>query len=219
LDWKYLYFLVSFSVGFLAGYQGLHDRFKKDSWTALRTSQGLIYTLSRGFVPGVLFVFLYATRFISANAVLWALGLGAGSETFLRTKFYIKEEQKDGGSIDLMKGPFDLLHWYQNLMLEEAATSLTASRKKFVKSNLPQDVHFLSLCERVMENLEAYPQDQQAIMQAIEAEVGKSRAKFNEAVAGEHDPDKVNKKYCELLGYKVLNHAGKRGFKTLLSDE
>jgi hypothetical protein len=219
LDWKYLYFLVSFSVGFLAGYQGLHDRFKRDSWTALLTFQGLIYTLSRGLAPGLIYVFLYATGLISANTVLWALGLGAGSEAFLRTKFYIKEEQKDGGSIDLLKGPFDLLHWYQNLMLEEAATSLTASRKRFIKSNLPQEALFLALCERVMENLQAYPKDQEAIMQAIEGEVRKSIDKFNEAVAAEHEPEKVNKTYCQLLGYKVLNHAGKRGFKTLLSDE
>lgn len=219
MDWKYLYFLLSFFVGFLAGYQGLHDRFKKDSWTALLTLHGLIYTLSRGIAPSLIYVSLYATSLISTNAFLWALGLGAGSEAFLRSKFYIKEEQKDGGSIDLLKGPFDLLHWYQNLMLEQAATSLTASRKRFIKSSLPQNVLFLPLCDRVVENLQAYPKDQEALMQAIEVEVRKLVDKFNEVVSQEHDPEKVNKKYCELLGYKVLNHTGMRGFKTLISDE
>jgi hypothetical protein len=218
LDWKYLYLLVSFSVGFLAGFQAIHDRFKKDCWSASQTKPGLGYLLSRGALPAVVFVLLYASGLIAAYQFLWSLGLGVSAEGVLRARFYIKEEQKEGGSIDILKGPFDLLHWYQNFMLEEAATVLAGTRKTFVKTNLPRELLFSALCDRTIANLQAFPPDQEAVKRAVEGEITKLKEKYHEATASAHDPNKVNKQYCELLGYAVLNSAGKKGFATLLSE-
>lgn len=220
LDWKYLYLLVSFSIGFLAGYQGLHNRFKKDSWSALFTLHGLLYILSRGLVPALIFTILYASSLIRSNPFLWSLFLGTGFEGFLRSTFYIKEEQKDGGSIDVFKGPFEILHWYQNLMLEETATSLAASRKRFIKTKLPKGVTFLRLADRVLDNLNAYPKDQEATIRAIDTEVRKLLERFHELNETDwQSAPKIDLQYCEKLAYLVLNLAGKRGFNTLLSDE
>jgi hypothetical protein len=218
LDWKHLYLLVSFSIGFLAGFQAIHDRFKRDSWSASKTLPGVSYLLSRGALPAVIFFSFYASGLIQTHPLLWSLGLGVSAETILRAKFYIKEEQKEGGSIDLLKGPFDLLHWYQNFILEEAATRIAGARKQFVKSNLPREMLFLILCDRVMANLHAFSKDQESVTRSVEREVRKLKEKFAEATVGQHDADRVNKQYCELLGYAVLNNAGKKGFITLLSE-
>ncbi len=220
LDWKFLFAALSFLVGALAGFQGIHSRFKKDSISASRTLFGFLYLLSRGAIPAAIFVFVYGSGLIERYLILWALTCGVSAETVLRSKFYIKETDKDGGSIDLIKGPFDLLQWYQNFVLEEAATSLAGTRKRFVKRTLPKGPSFLVLCDRVINNLSAYPPDQAITIEVVRTHVETLRNNFNE-VNSTTNPDArtaLNQQFSEQLGYAVLNAAGKRGFQTLLVE-
>lgn len=157
MDWNYLYSLVAFVIGGLAGFQGVYERYKKDSPKASTTLAGFSYLLTRALFPATLFGGLYAARLIDSKLFVTSLACGTGAELFLRTKIFIKQEQKGPGNIeDLLKGPLDLLRWYQNLFLEAASTGLAQSRKAFVDKHLPASAKFHDLCERVLRNIEAY---------------------------------------------------------------
>lgn len=219
MDWRYLYAFLTFAIGALAGFQGIYDRFKKDSISASKTSYGILYLFSRGIFPAVIFLLLYGSQVFESRIPLWAIICGTSFEAIFRAKFFIKEEQKDGGTVDLLKGPFDLLHWYQNYMLEETAISLAGSRKDFIKSNLPEELPFLELCNRVSRNLHAYPQDQKHVRRGIQNEIRKLKDKHNDALrAGADSEANIDQQYREQLGYMVLNNAGERGFFTLLKQ-
>lgn len=157
MDWNYLYSLVAFMIGGLAGFQGVYERYKKDSPKASTTLPGFFYLLTRAAFPAAIFAGLYGSGLIDSKLLLTSLACGACAELFLRTKFFIKQEQRGPGNIeDLLKGPLDLLRWYQNLFLEAASTGLAQSRKAFVDKHLPAAVKFQDLCERVLRNIEAY---------------------------------------------------------------
>lgn len=214
MNWYYLYCILAFSVGLLAGFQGIYNRYKKDSLDALGTLPGIAYLLTRGLVPAVVFVIACASGLIQNQLPLWSLGFGLGAETVLRTKFYLGEAQRPGGKIEITRGLADLLQWYQNRFLESMADSLAESRKRFVNGELPEK-SFADLCIQVMNNLPAYPDEQ--ITTEVETGVNKLNAEFKAELAKGGDPAIVNQKYRLKLGYLVLDTAGKRGFRTLLS--
>lgn len=146
MDWNYLYSLVAFVIGGLAGFQGVYERYKKDSPKASTTLAGFFYLLSRASFPAGIFSGLYASGSIERNLLVAALACGTGAELFLRSKIFIKQEQRGPGNVeDLLRGPLDLLRWYQNLLLEGASTSLAQSKKTFVDRHLPDAIQFLEL--------------------------------------------------------------------------
>lgn len=179
MDWNYLYSLVAFVIGGLAGFQGVYERYKKDSPKASTTLPGFFYLLTRALFPATLFGGLYAAGLIDSKLLITSLACGAGAEIFLRTKIFIKQEQKAPGNIeDLLKGPLDLLRWYQNLFLEAASTGLAQSRKAFVDKHLPAAVKFQDLCERVLRNIEAYnppPPDLKTEIEKLKEEFDKKK--------------------------------------------
>src|SRR6266581_980679 len=109
MNLHYLYCILAFSVGLLAGFQGIYNRYKKDSLGALGTLPGVAYLLTRGLVPAIVFIVAYAAGLIESQLLVWSLGFGLGAETVLRTKFYLGEAQKPGGKIEITRGLADLL--------------------------------------------------------------------------------------------------------------
>jgi hypothetical protein len=169
MDWNYVYSLVAFVIGGLAGFQGVYERYKKDSPKASTTLPGFLYLLTRAAFPAGIFAGLYGSGLIEGRLLLTSLACGTGAELFLRTKVFIKQEQRAPGNIeDLLKGPLDLLRWYQNLFLEAASTSLAQSKKAFVDKHLLTDVGFRDLCERVFRNMEAYDPPPPALKSEVE---------------------------------------------------
>jgi hypothetical protein len=81
------------------------------------------------------------------------LACGTGAEVVLRSRVYVKQAQKDGSPEEFLRGPFDLLRWYQNLFLEAISNPLAESRRRFVGKNLPKEIDFLALCDRVLNNI------------------------------------------------------------------
>jgi hypothetical protein len=221
LDWKYLYFLVSFCIGVLAGFQGIYNRFKQQSSTAVKTSWGVLYLLSRGVLATTLFLIAIINGVVKSKYLLWALVFGATSEIALRTQFYIRETTKGGRTSDLLKGPFDLVKWYQDFFLVKAQESSAQARKRFIKSNLPESVSFPDLCVRAVLNLNAYPAEQMKMVTVIASEVAKLRDKYKEDCEKIDAPsrDQLNKEYCIRLGYAVLNAGGEKAFQILLVEE
>ncbi|HLF84065.1 MAG TPA: hypothetical protein VI837_07830 [Blastocatellia bacterium] len=245
MNWNYLYSIVAFVIGGLAGFQGVYERYRKDSPKASTTLPGFFYLLTRALFPAGIFAGLYASRLVESNLLVTALGCGTGAELFLRTKIFIKQEQKGPGNIeDLLKGPLDLLRWYQNLLLEAASTSLAQSKKAFVDKHLPAAVPFQDLCERVLRNIEAYNPplpDLKTEVEKLKGELEKDLdynreldtmiAREIARVAGVQpeapdlkqaqkitDLDKLERKYRYKLGYLIYNHVGRKGFNTLLSS-
>jgi hypothetical protein len=203
----------------LAGFQGVHNRFKPESFTAANSWWGRLYLLSRGLLASALFLAAVVNGVVKDNHLFWALIYGATSELIFRTRFYIKETEKDGRTSDLIKGPFDLIKWYQDLFLEKASQSLAEARKQFIKSNLPQSVSFPDLCVRVVRNLNAYPTEKAETVAVIASEVAKLREMYKESCdKSSASPDQLNQEYSELLGYAALNADGKKCFWILLGE-
>lgn len=217
MNWNYLYSIVAFAIGGLAGFQGVYERYKKDSPKASTTFAGFAYLLTRAVFPAGIFAGLYGSQVVQTNLLVSALACGTGAELFLRSKIFIKQEQKGTGNVeDLLKGPLDLLRWYQNLLLEAASTSLAQSKKTFVEKHLDHAVEFQDLCERVFKNMEAYdppPADLKAEVEKLKEEFEKKKAAIGSA-----DPARLEQQYRVKLGYLVVHHAGRKGFNTLLSS-
>lgn len=249
MNWNYLYSMVAFIIGGLAGFQGVYERYKKDSPKASTTLPGFFYLLTRAAFPAGIFAGLYGSGLIESKLLLTALACGTGAELFLRTKVFIKQEQRGPGNIeDLLKGPLDLLRWYQNLFLEAASTSLAQSKKAFVDKQLPDDVGFRDLCERVFRNMEAYDPPPPALKSEVEklkdefekdvlplrpidggtapqleetdfvGQFKEITKKFDNQVQAIVDQAKLERQYRYKLGYLVYKHVGRKGFNTLLSS-
>ena len=146
-------FGLPFIVGLLAGFQGVWQRFQNNAFRAVRTPPGTGYLVSRGLVPLGTFAALYAFRGLAvADATTWGLAAasGLGSEAVLRTKVYLKTDQK---GVDLYRGLFDLLKFYQDICLEAAAGRLAESIKAFVQKSMNEGPSFPEVLKKVRQNL------------------------------------------------------------------
>ncbi|MEK6325434.1 MAG: hypothetical protein AABN33_27655 [Acidobacteriota bacterium] len=90
MNWNYLYSIVAFVIGGLAGFQGVYERYKKDSAKASTTLPGFAYLLTRGIFPAGIFAGFYAAHLIENNLAITALACGTGAELFLRSKIFIE---------------------------------------------------------------------------------------------------------------------------------
>lgn len=74
---------------------------------------------------------------------------------------------------------------------------------------------FTELCTRIMNSSPAYPDEQ--IRGNIETEINKLKAEHTAENSKGAEAARLDLKYRLKLGYLVLNIAGKRGTRTLLS--
>jgi hypothetical protein len=210
LDWNYLNSLVSFSVGILSGFQAVYERYPTAPLAAACTLPGSVYLLTRGALPASIFAAMYHYKWTESYLFLTALALGVGAEAILRSQVLIRQSAKQGGGIDeLLKGPLDLLRWYQDIFLRAIGERDARARLNFVKSNLPPG-DFKSLCTRIQDNLGAFHEPIAGLEEAIKK------------LVSEFDADKTgrdkNERYRLKLGFTVLRMAGRQNFKTLFSN-
>jgi hypothetical protein len=99
MDLDYLWGFLSFLIGLAAGYQGVYERYGRDSPGASCVLPGFIYLSSRGAVPALTFILLYGSGAINTYLFLYALACGTGIEVVLRSTFYVKQVQR-GGSVE-----------------------------------------------------------------------------------------------------------------------
>ena len=176
----------------------------------------MFYLLTRGAVPAVIFAALYHYQVIESKLLLQALACGTGTEIILRSRVNVKGVQKNDSIEELLRGPLDLLRWYQNLLLKSTDSRLARSNIRFVRRHLPKGADFPFLCDRILNNIGAWP-DPQA-MTDVETEVNKLRAEFKEEQQEGSSTVALEQKYRLKLGYLILNKVGRNGFKTLLSS-
>jgi len=216
MDLNYLYSLLALAVGVLAGFQGIYERYQRDSIAGTATLPGIIYLVTRGAIPASVFILLYTSQIIKDRLWLMALACGTGAEIVLRMKFYISEKQTEGGGFEeLLRGPFDLLRWYQDRFLEWIADSLAESRKIFVNKHLPQRISFADLRQRVNTNCLALPDALRETADKIKNEIQRLSGEYTAAIGAGELTEVVERRTCLELGYIILK-AGRKNFKTLL---
>ncbi|HLY99391.1 MAG TPA: hypothetical protein VKT33_10030 [Candidatus Angelobacter sp.] len=207
-NWDYLWTLVAFAVGWLAGFQAVYLRFPTNPRSAALSIPGSIYLVTRGAIPALIFFFLRFRGWIPMYAPLLALAAGTGWETVLRSQFLLKQTTREGGGIDeLVKGPLDLLRWYQDIFLGQISTKAARRSLNFVKSHLPTG-DFQALCTIIRRNTGAFQQP----IAGLEEGIAKLESEFlSDMESGKQET------YRLKLGFIVLHKAGEENFKTLFS--
>lgn len=214
------YALVSFAVGFLAGFQGIYERFRSDSLKAGGTLYGLAFLSSRGAIAALAFETLPSPSFLIGHPLWRALIYGASVEVILRSKFYLKRISAGGGKFDdLVRGPFDLLRVYQDFFLtsiENNFVSETISRAAAASARYQE---FPKMWLAFEQNIGAFRQDRQDVVGAKKAATS-LMAKYREDLEESEsaiDPSS-DKKYRYQLCYIVDSFLGKDAIETIFHD-
>lgn len=219
MSWDVLYCALSFVIGVLAGFQGIHDRYRDDALSASATRWGVVYLFTRGLVPTLVFFGVYAYRTPETRLWLQALVCGAGAEAVFRSRFYWTQAQRDDGSVEeISLNLFGLLRWYQGFFLERIAASIAESRKDFVVRALPDDAPFMQIFDRARNNLDAWPWPNEEAKAVFESALGELRAEFDSIAATEADVAPSDPRFRLKLGYLILSKLGRGGVKTLLRE-
>lgn len=146
--------VLACGVGVLAGFQGIHGRYSQEAFRLAWSPWGIAYLATRAVVPGALFVYVARTGENPAPGWMLALGLGVSSEIVLRLRFFIQQRKLPDGSVEeLMRGPFDLLRWYQDLFLDQMGSDLVSIRKASATRAIPKGVSFEELARRIRNNV------------------------------------------------------------------
>lgn len=151
--------------------------------------------------------------------MLWlqAIAYGVGVEAILRSRFYVGQIKKEEGGVEeIIRGPLDLLRWYQDLFLTLIDDSRARARKEYVMKNLPKEKSFLELCDSVLNHIYAYKQANPDIIPAV----NKLRSEFSakrQSATQETDLKKLDEAYRMKLGYRIYHLAGEKAFKTFFS--
>lgn len=114
---------------------------------------------------------------------------------------------------EVLRGPLDLLKWYQDLLLGLAAARLAEIRRKFIDKYLPSDRSFEDWCVEASNNIINWPDEKQR--DKFDSALSTLQAKyFNEKKPGKNG--QLDQKYKLKLAYLAYEEFGKRGFITLL---
>jgi hypothetical protein len=212
--WGYSWSVLAFTFGALAGYQGIYDVYGPDSNRALRAFPGVLYLLTRGGLPALVFIALYQYGVIKQFPWLQAAACGAGWEIFLRSRIYVRQVRSGGGMEELFRGPFDLLRWYQNLFLTGIDNRLAKEKIAFVANALPAGVDFPALVDQVLGRLDAW--SNREITAKLQKVIAKLTTEFERELAEKHTPEKTDQKYRYQLCYALTNELGRDGTQTIL---
>lgn len=208
MDHNYAYAAISFLVGVLAGVQGVAAKYRGDTVKSSLTLPGLFYLFTRGAQPAALFAIAYYNHWMQTWLFVMALAFGVGAEVFLRSQFLVKQTTGPNGAIDdLLRGPLDLLRWYQDQCLTYVDTARAQKRQDFISRNLPKE-DFLTLYARVLTNFDAYKNQIPDLKQKIED------LKTDYEKTDKSQP--ANNRYRLKLGYTSSTHCyGERFSYTL----
>ena len=148
-SWWNSWALLAGATGVLAGFQGLHQRYAHESFRLAYRWWGLLYLLSRGVIPMIVFLIGHDSFGEGVGGPITALALGASTEMLLRTKLFLAQREEDGRVEDLLIGPFNLLRWYQDLFLDQMGPTCVEIRIASARQLVPNDLSFEDLLQRV----------------------------------------------------------------------
>jgi len=154
---NYAWGLLSFVLGILAGFQGVHETFGKEALSAAKTWPGLFYLLSRALLPAVAFIVALIQQWLHWHPALLALAMGVATESILRSQFFLRQQGGDPlERKEISKGIFDLLRWYQDWLLEHARVPIAIQRLESMQRHAPPGP-VREVLRRAISNLPAWP--------------------------------------------------------------
>lgn len=157
------------------------DQYKVDEWKmVLLSAPSVIYLALRGLPPGALFLVLYSKSYTTEiSPLILSIFCGFFSETILRSRVYVRQRRRGGGSQnpigeieedlkeagglprnsleeveEIFRGPFDLIRWFENRFIAIIDRRLAISRMNFAH-RLVEGVKEISpekLCEIIVDN-------------------------------------------------------------------
>ena len=201
---------LAFIIGLAAGFQGINEKYRNNTRGAVATLPAVIYLLTRGALPAALFFASLGQDILEIPLGLQALAVGAGSELFLRSSFYLKQAQVDGKTEALLKGPLDLLRWYQNLLLDAAGPGANRHRRRFIEKHLPPG-SFVDLSNTIRMNLGALTEPTQR------DKVTEQLARLTNEYASQTPSSDIEEIYRRQLAFFILD-LGEANFTALLGE-
>lgn len=219
MDWNYSFGILSFIIGSLAGFQGVYEVYGPYSGRALMVRPGIFYLVTRGLFPAIVFAAFYHYRIVVQFLWLQAIACGGGWEVFARSKIYIKKVRPaDDGVEDLLKGPLNLVRWYQGLFLKLIDGTFAKEKIVFIQRNLPQGVNFPKLSSRILNRIEAWTDDE--LKTKVRSGITRLATTYDtekKAVLNS-ELDEFDEKFRYTLCYMLLNLVTKSEIITLMSS-
>jgi hypothetical protein len=215
------YALVAFVIGVLAGFQGIYERFRKSSWDACRTLLGVLYLLTRGLFAAIVYGTVSATPFLTDHPFWRALICGAGAEVVLRSKFYVKRIDKGAGNFeDLIRGPLDLLRWYQDLFLTTIEDNKVKPKIRKVQQIVSRWNSFPLMHERFEERILGFKRTLPEVIELKKA-VANLNAKYRDDCqkAGGKLDSSLDRNYRYRLCYTIDDSLDEKGLNTIFEEQ
>ena len=220
LDYNYLWAIIAFAFGALAGYQGIYDFYGPQSKKALVLLPGIAYLLSRGAFPALAFSVLYGYRLIAHDLWLQSVLCGSSWELFVRSKWYVKKIRGGGKELeDLYKGPLDIVRAYQTLFLKAIDPHFAKRKIAFAKANLEEGLSYSELANRVIEGLSAWSDEDtkakvQSLVESYSTPCEKELANPKQQTAAQ-----INLKYNYRLCHTLVRELGEDATKILIESK
>jgi hypothetical protein len=162
----------------------VYQRYDKESFAGATTLPGLLYLGSRAVIPAGVFTILLARETITDNLWLWAMVTGTSTEAVLRTKFFLKKDEKNPDQ-DVLWGPFDLVKWYQELVLTSIGPRLSARNIRPVEQLLRLITSFDAFAQRAFARLNGLTNA--TVREELSTEISKLRADYSNSTAADRD--------------------------------
>jgi hypothetical protein len=214
-QWSYIF--VAFFIGFASGFRSIYEKFASESIRVLWTWSGFFYSFSRGLIPVAVYLIWRHFKESGHDSFFSALWCGFGSELFLRSRIYFGERKTPKGNIELSKGLFDLVKWYQFLLLKNSGEILADERRKFNEKLMMGQTDFLKLCSRARVNAKAWPIDTEK--KGLLELIGKFQKDF-ESESKDLSGDvlqEVHKRFIFEFGYAAMLSVRRKSLKTLIA--
>jgi hypothetical protein len=184
------------------------------------TLYGILFLSSRGAIAALVFETLPSPTFLIDHSLWRALLYGAGVEVILRSKFYFKRVSTTEGNFeDLIRGPLDLLRWYQDFFLTSIENNFVKPRISRAALAAARYQTFPEMWRSFEQNIGAFPQTRQDVVSAKKA-VATLMTKYHEDMerSGGAIDGSSDKKYRYQLCYIVESFLGKDAIETIFND-
>jgi hypothetical protein len=148
--------------------------------------------------------------------VIAAISSGFGSEAVLRSRFYFGEKKSSGGkSEEVFKGVFDLLAWYQGLLLKLAGEQAAEGRQKFVENLMKGETDFPQLVQRAKTNAKAWPIKEEE--DKLQTMLDSFSTRFQKELTADPPPDlaQFHHEHIMELGYAAMRLTRRKSLKIL----
>ncbi|HTW24551.1 MAG TPA: hypothetical protein VMD78_13185 [Candidatus Baltobacteraceae bacterium] len=182
---------------------------------------GILYLCSRGLVAVLVYFLVSTYTAVLRDYPAWrAMACGAGAEAILRSKFYVTRIKKGADSFeDVVRGPLDALHFYQEFFLISIENKFTKQRIVRVSDIVKEWPSFLAMWAAFEANILAWPQGRRDVIDTRKAaKLLRERFAREAESSGGVIEATTEKKYRHELCYVVLSNLGEGALDSLFEQ-